>query len=93
MQTNWFAVFSVKVTAGAYTIQVGPSCKQLVCLQSNWVWYYSVIYQSGLWTFGITALKVKAAAKVQTAGECVRGWYLLNRRTLCYQTWYGDAAP
>ena len=40
----------------------------------------------------ITAFKVKVTAKVQNVSEYLSGWYHLNRRTFCYETWYGDAA-
>ena len=40
----------------------------------------------------ITAFKVKVTAKVQNVSVCLAGWYLLNCRMFCYQTWYGVAA-
>ena len=40
----------------------------------------------------ITALKVKVTSKVKNVSEYLSGWYLLNHKTFCYQTWYGDAA-
>ena len=40
----------------------------------------------------IAAFMVKVIAKVQNVNECLSGWYLLNCRTFCYQTWYGDAS-
>ena len=42
--------------------------------------------------FGYCMFKVKVTAKVQNVSECLSGSYLLDRRTSCYQTWYGDAA-
>ena len=39
-----------------------------------------------------TAFKAKVTAKVKNVSKCLSGWYLLNRRAFCSQTWYGDAA-
>ena len=36
--------------------------------------------------------KVKVTTKVQNVNECLFGWYLLNCKTFCSQTWCGDAA-
>ena len=30
--------------------------------------------------------------KVLSVSECLSGWYLLNHRTFCYQTWYGGVS-
>ena len=73
------------------TIIFTISSKLLVCLQTNLVWEYSTISQSVLWKNGITAFKVKVTAKVHNVGGCLSRWYILNCRTFCYQTWYGDA--
>ena len=40
---------------------------------------------------GITVFKVKVTTKVWNVSECLSRWYFLNRRTFCYQIWYGDA--
>ena len=40
----------------------------------------------------ISMCKVKVTVNIQNVSECLSGWYLLNRRTFCYQTWCGDAA-
>ena len=39
----------------------------------------------------MTVFEAKVTAKVQNVSECLSG-YLLNHRTFCYQTWYGNAA-
>ena len=39
----------------------------------------------------ITMFKVKITAKIQNVSECLSGWYLMNHRTFCNQTWYGGA--
>ena len=43
-----------------------------------------------LWKNQITVFKVKVTLKVQNVSECLSRWYLLNRRTFCYQTGYGE---
>ena len=51
-----------------------------------------IIQHAVLWKNWITAFKIKVTAKVQNVSKCLSGWYLLNHRTFCYQTWYGDPA-
>ena len=96
MQKNWFTIFNVKVTARANIIKIWLVLqyftKLLVGLQPKMVWTYNIISLSVLWKILITAFKVKVTARIQNVSECLSGWYLLNRRTFCYQTWYCDAA-
>ena len=68
------------------------SSKLLVSLQPNLIWNCSIINWSFLQKNGVTAFKVNVTAKIQNVSECLSGWYLLNHRTFCYQTWYGDPA-
>ena len=62
-----------------------------ICNQTWFLWY-SIISQSVLWENGITAFKVMVTVKGKNISECLSGWYLLNHRTFCRQTWYGYAA-
>ena len=64
------------------------SSKLLACLQLNLV---STASEVGV-SYGKNGLLVKATAKVQNVSECLSGWYLLNHRTVCYQTWFVYAA-
>ena len=41
----------------------------------------------------IVMFKVKVTAKFWNVNGCLSRWYLLNRITFCYQTWYCDAIP
>ena len=92
MQKNWFTVFNVKVTARAYIIKLWHSSNLLVRLQPNMVWQYSTMSRSIMWTNLVSAFKVKVAAKVQNGSKCLSGWYLLNHRTFCRQTWYVEGS-
>ena len=68
------------------------SSKLQVRLQPNSVCQYNIISQSVLRKNWITALKVKVTPKVKNVSEYLSELYLLNHKTFCYQTWYGDAA-
>ena len=61
----------------------------------NQTWYGCLLLWSGVYCRRqkkFAVFKVNVTALVQNVCECLSRWYLLNRRTFCYQTWYGDAA-
>ena len=49
------------------------SSKLLIHLQSNWVWYYSILSWSVLWKKWIAAFKVKVTAKIKMSVNVC--WY------------------
>ena len=94
MQKDWFAIFKVKVTARAYMIIIWQF---LLYLLNCWFFGNQTclldtasrakVSSEENW---ITGFKVKVTAKGHNIS--LARWYLLNRKTFCYQTWYCDTS-
>ena len=67
------------------------SSELLVLLLPNLVWWYIIISQKVWWSNGIV-VQGEGHSKFQNVNECLSRWYLLNRWTVYYQTWYGYAS-
>ena len=96
-QTDWFAIFKVKVTVEDNIIKIwlfDVLSELLIRLQLNFflmLHHHKVDCPVKRLDCSVV-VQLKVTGKVQNFIECSFGLYLLSCWTFCNQTWYGDGS-